>query len=41
MCMVMRGVQKLNSKTLTSVKLGIFIEKSEMMEEFINLLKLS
>ncbi|GCB80015.1 GTP cyclohydrolase 2 [Scyliorhinus torazame] len=39
MCMVMRGVQKINSKTLTSTMLGIFREDQKTREEFLTLAK--
>ncbi|XP_029933892.1 GTP cyclohydrolase 2 [Myripristis murdjan] len=39
MCMVMRGVQKMNSRTVTSTMLGIFREDPKSREEFLALSK--
>ncbi|KAK5604881.1 GTP cyclohydrolase 1 [Crenichthys baileyi] len=37
MCMVMRGVQKMNSRTVTSTMLGIYLEDPKTREEFLAL----
>ncbi|KAG7506282.1 GTP cyclohydrolase 1-like [Solea senegalensis] len=37
MCMVMRGVQKMNSRTITSTMLGIYLDDPKTREEFLNL----
>ncbi|KAF7204155.1 GTP cyclohydrolase 2 [Nothobranchius furzeri] len=37
MCMVMRGVQKMNSRTVTSTMLGAYLEDPKTREEFLAL----
>nr|XP_061807643.1 GTP cyclohydrolase 1-like [Nerophis lumbriciformis] len=37
MCMVMRGVQKMNSRTVTSTMLGIYLDNPKTREEFLTL----
>jgi GTP cyclohydrolase I len=39
LCMIMRGVEKQNSKAVTSAMLGIFRTKSETRMEFMSLIK--
>jgi len=41
MCMVMRGVQKINAKTTTSTMVGEFRDNHKTREEFLQLLKWS
>ena len=38
MCMVMRGVQKINATTTTSCMLGVFRDDPKTREEFLNLI---
>ncbi len=38
-CMVVRGVEKVNSKTITSAMRGCFMEKPSTREEFLSLIK--
>jgi len=39
MCMVMRGVEKLNGKTVTSSMLGTLRDDSKSRKEFLSLIK--
>lgn len=39
LCMVMRGVKKINSKTITSEIKGVFRQDASAKEEFLNLIK--
>lgn len=39
MCMVMRGIQKINAITTTSCMMGVFREDAKTREEFLNLIK--
>ncbi|CAL8362112.1 unnamed protein product [Boreogadus saida] len=41
MCMVMRGVQKINRKTVTSVMLGTFHDDPKTRDEFLTLIRRS
>lgn len=37
MCMVMRGIQKMNSRTVTSAMLGVYLDDPKTREEFLTL----
>lgn len=37
MCMIMRGVQKMNSRTVTSTMLGVYLDDPKTREEFLTL----
>ena len=39
LCMLMRGVEKHNSKAITSAMLGMFRERPETRAEFMELIK--
>jgi len=41
LCMVMRGVQKQNSMTVTSTMRGLFEEQHRTRQEFMNLIRVS
>ena len=38
-CMVIRGVEKVNSKTVTSAMRGVFLDKSSTRSEFLELIR--
>ena len=39
MCMVMRGVERYNAKTVSSSMIGAFRDDQKTREEFLNLIK--
>ena len=39
LCMMMRGVQKQNSKTITSAMRGVFLDDQRTRDEFLGLIK--
>lgn len=41
MCMVMRGVQKVNSKAVTSCMMGVFRDDPKTRGEFLDLIRLN